>query len=149
MRGTLEAIWVKRARRGRMDAVCEVELDPSRGIAGNADRGRRQVTILDGEEWERRLAALGARLDPVARRANLLVRGIDLAESRGRVLLVGACRIRIDGETKPCRQMDEALPGLREALYARWGGGAWGAVVVGGVIALGDRVAWADEAAGS
>ena len=49
MRGTLEAIWVKRARRGRMDAVREVELDPSRGIAGNADRGRRQVTILDGE----------------------------------------------------------------------------------------------------
>lgn len=145
MQGRLEAIWVKRSRRGPMDAVREVELEAGRGIEGNADRGRRQVTILDADEWERRLAALGARLDPVARRANLLVRGVALEESRGRVLLVGPCRIRIDGETKPCRQMDEALTGLREALSRRWGGGAWGAVVVGGRIAIGDPVAWVGE----
>lgn len=143
--GRLEAIWLKRVRLGPMDPVEEAALEAGRGIAGNADYGgRRQVTILDAGEWERRLAALEARLDPAVRRANLLIRGLDLAESRGRVLAIGACRIRIDGETKPCNLMDETLPGLRAALYERWGGGAWGAVVTGGRIAIGDPVGWSE-----
>jgi MOSC domain-containing protein YiiM len=147
--GRLEAIWLKRVRLGPMDPVREAELEAGRGIAGNADfGGRRQVTIVDAGEWERRLSALGSALDPSLRRANLLVRGVDLAESRGRILAVGECRVRIDGETKPCALMDEILPGLRGALYERWGGGAWGAVVTGGRIALGDPVGWADVAAG-
>ena len=145
--GRLEAIWLKRVRLGPMDPVPEAELQAGGGIAGNADfGGRRQVTILEANEWERRLAALGSALDPSFRRANILVRGVDLAESRGRILAVGDCRIRIDGETKPCALMDEYLPGLRSALYERWGGGAWGAVVGGGRIALGDPVGWADGA---
>jgi len=147
MSGRLEAIWLKRVRLGPMDPVPTAELEAGRGISGNADfGGRRQVTILDADEWERRLAALGATLDPSARRANLLIRGVDLAESRGKVLEVGACRIRIDGETKPCELMEESLLGLRKALYERWGGGAWGAVVRGGKIALGDPACWIDEA---
>jgi MOSC domain-containing protein YiiM len=145
--GRLEAIWLKRVRLGPMDLVPEAELRAGRGIAWNADfGGRRQVTILDAGEWERRLSVLGSALDPSFRRANLLVRGVDLAESRGRILALGQCRIRIDGETKPCALMDEVLPGLRGALYERWGGGAWGAVVTGGRIALGDPVGWADVA---
>jgi MOSC domain-containing protein YiiM len=144
--GRLEAIWLKRMRLGLMDCVGRAELEAGRGIAGNADYGgRRQVTILDADEWERRVATLGATLDPSARRANLLIRGVDLAESRGRVLALGACRIRIDGETKPCDLMDESLPGLRQALYERWGGGAWGAVVNGGAITVGDPARWVDE----
>ena len=144
--GRLEAIWLKRAKRGPMDPVPSAVLEAGRGIAGNADFGRRRhVTILDADEWERRVAGLGATLDPSARRANLLIRGLDLRESRGRTLTVGGCRIRIDGETKPCERMEEALPGLREALYEDWGGGGWGAVVVGGPIAVGDPVAWLAE----
>jgi MOSC domain-containing protein YiiM len=103
------------------------------------------VTILDADEWERRVAGLGAALDPSARRASLLIRGLDLTESRGRTLAVGGCRIRIDGETKPCERMDEALPGLRLALYEGWGGGGWGAVVAGGTIAVGDPAEWIEE----
>jgi MOSC domain-containing protein YiiM len=146
MSGRLEAIWLKRARLGPMDPVREAVLEAGRGIAGNADYGgRRQVTILDADEWERRLAALGATLDPSARRANLLIRGVNLADSRGRILQVGTCRIRIDGETKPCALMDESLQGLREALYSHWGGGAWGAILTGGRIAQGDPARWIDE----
>jgi MOSC domain-containing protein YiiM len=144
--GRLEAIWLKRVRLGPMDPVPEAELRAGRGIAGNADfGGRRQVTILDAGEWDRRLSALGSELDPSFRRANLLVRGVDLTESRGRILAIGDCRIRIEGETKPCALMDEYLSGLRQALYERWGGGAWGAVMTGGRIALGDPVGWADS----
>ena len=143
--GRLEAIWLKRARLAPMVSVPDAELEAGCGIVGNADYGgRRQVTILDADEWERRVASLGASLDPSARRANILVRGVDLAESRGRILGIGASRVRIDGETKPCDLMERALTGLRQALYERWGGGAWGAVVKTGRIALGDPVGWID-----
>lgn len=147
MSGRLDAIWLKRVRLGPMEPVPEAELQAGRGIVGNADfGGRRQVTILDADEWQRRLADLGASLDPSARRANLLVRGVDLVESRGRVLGVGDCRVRIGGETKPCNLMDESLDGLRAALYENWGGGAWGGVTTGGRIALGEPVRWIEEA---
>ena len=143
--GRLERIWLKRARRGPMDPVDAAEVEAGRGIVGNLHYGgRRQVTIVDAEEWERRVGSPGATLDPAARRANLLIRDVDLADSRGRTLAVGGCRIRIGGETKPCERMDEALPGLREALYQEWGGGAWGGIVQGGTIAVGDPVEWID-----
>jgi MOSC domain-containing protein YiiM len=143
--GRLERIWLKRARRGPMDAVDAADVEAGRGIVGNLHYGgRRQVTIVDADEWERRVGSLGAALDPSARRGNLLIRGLDLADSLGRTLAVGGCRIRIGGETKPCERMDEALPGLREALYQRWGGGAWGGIVEGGRIAVGDPAEWID-----
>jgi MOSC domain-containing protein YiiM len=72
-----------------------------------------------------------------------MLRGIRLGESHGRILQVGACRIQIFGETKPCQQMDAALPGLREAMFPAWRGGAFGEVLEGGSITLGDPVLWA------
>ncbi len=139
--GTLEQIWIKRVTRGPMDAVAEAQLDEGKGLAGNANRGgKRQVTILEREAWESHMAATGGSLDPVRRRANLLVSGCDLKNSRGRVLRVGECRIRIWGETKPCEQMEEALPGLRAVMADNWGGGAFGEVLTGGTIRRGDAV---------
>jgi hypothetical protein len=41
--------------------------------------------------------------------------------------------------------MDEALPGLRQALCEGWGGGGWGAIVAGGTIAVGDPAEWLEE----
>lgn len=141
--GLLEAIWVKRARRGVMDAVDSVELVENRGLADSADQGgRRQVTIIEQEVWAELMRQFGASLPPVTRRANLMVRDIMFANMRGKVLCVGDCRIRIYGETKPCERMDEALPGLKDAMYPDWRGGAFGEVIGGGVIKLGDLVAW-------
>lgn len=143
--GRLEAIWIKRAPGGPMDAVPRATLAPGRGIVGNADQGGwRQVTILDVGAWEVATSELDRPVDPSARRANLLLRGIDLRESRRRVLAVGGCRIGIRGETRPCGLMDEAAPGLRDALGPEWRGGAFGIVIIGGEIALGDRVRWLD-----
>lgn len=126
-----------------MDAADTVLLEAGKGIAGNADwGGRRQVTIVSAERWGELMQEVGASLGPEARRANLVVSGIDLANSRGRVLVVGWCRLRIGGETRPCEQMEAAAAGLQAAMRTRWGGGAFAEVVTGGAISIGDPVAW-------
>jgi MOSC domain-containing protein YiiM len=94
------------------------------------------------------MGELEASVDPSARRANLMVSGLDLEESRERILQVGGCRIRIHGETRPCERMDEALPGLRDAMRSNWGGGAYGIVLVDGEIRVGDPVEWVTSVEG-
>ena len=139
--GKLEAIWIKRAKRGLMDPAARATLVKNRGIAGNANAGgRRQVTLIEAEKWRALMDQLGADLDPSTRRANFMVSGIPLANSRGCVIEIGECRIEITGETKPCERMDEALPGLRDAMRPQWGGGAFGVVLNDGVVNVGDEV---------
>ena len=141
--GRLEAIWLKRMRRGPMDAVARAALKAHHGLSGNTDQGgRRQVTLLVQEVWHVLMAQLGATLPPATRRANLLLSGIRLVKSRQRILGIGACRIRILGETRPCERMDEACPGLQRAMYANWAGGAFGEVLDDGEIAVRDVVRW-------
>ncbi len=147
--GTLVAIWIKRAAAGPMDAADAARMVKGRGMVGNADQGgRRQVTVLAAEAWSSVCADLGLEVDagpgPVARRANLLTTGIDLAHSRGRVLRIGGVRVRLYGETVPCRLMEETHAGLQEALRPDWRGGAFGEVLDDGEIAIGDPVEWVD-----
>ena len=52
--------------------------------------------------------------------------------------------IRINGETRPCEQMEEAHPGLRAVMSEPWGGGAYGEVITPGVVRTGDTVSWAE-----
>ena len=48
--GRIEALWVKRATRGVMDAVPAAELVAGEGVKGSADRrGKRQVTLIERE----------------------------------------------------------------------------------------------------
>jgi MOSC domain-containing protein YiiM len=140
--GRVEAIWIKSGHREPMEPVPGATLSTEVGIEGDANRGARQVTIVDQSAWERATADLGVAVDPVARRANLLVSGIDLVESAGQVVRLGPCRVEIHGETKPCGRMDEASAGLREALEPEWRAGAYGVVLTGGEITVGDPVRW-------
>lgn len=143
-RGRLEAIWRKRARRGPMDRLDAARLLEDAGLEGNADTGgRRQVTVIAREAWERAQEELGLEVDPSARRANLMVSGVELADSRGRTLAVGGARLLVHGETTPCHRMDEAAEGLQEALVPEWRGGVYAEVLGGARIEVGDAVRWA------
>ena len=141
--GTLQAIWIKRRKGGEMDPVPSATLVPGHGIVGNADQGgERQVTIMEQEVWEELMQQVGGSLPPSERRANLMVSRIRLYNTEGRVLRIGSCRIRIGGEATPCGRMDDAAEGLRELMSEEWRGGAYGEVIGGGEIFVGDPVYW-------
>jgi MOSC domain-containing protein YiiM len=143
--GKLEAIWLKRMRRGPMDPVERATLKANQGLVGNANQGgKRQVTLIEREIWDRLMAEVGADLDPSARRANLLLSGIRLAHTHTRVLRIGNCRIQIWGETKPCEMMEDAWPGLKDTMADNWAGGAFGVILDDGEITIGDPVEWVE-----
>ena len=143
MAGSVVSIWLKRFKRGPMDPVLFAEAVPGRGLAGNANQGgKRQVTLIDEARWQEACADVGIDVHPSMRRANLMLRGIDLEQSRGRTLRIGPVLIRVYNETRPCERMEEAQAGLRAALGKRWRGGVYGEIVEGGVIRAGDVAEW-------
>ena len=145
--GVLEAIWLMRAHGGPMDPVDEAVAVQGRGLEGGADFDRdRQVTLIEREVFDRLKAEIDDSMEPVMRRANLLVSGIRLEGTRDRTLAVGDLRIHIHGETRPCGRMDEACEGLMAALDPHWGGGAHGSVVNDATITVGDQVRWEESA---
>lgn len=143
MTGELRAIWRKRAKRGPMDPQPSAVLVAGRGLQGNANQGgRRQVTLIEEERWAEATAEIGAEIPPSSRRANLMISGLRLAGTRGRILRVGPCRLQIWSECTPCERMDEVRPGLQKALRPEWRAGACALVLDGGEIQIGDLVEW-------
>ncbi len=141
--GRLHKIWIKRFRTGPMDPVESATLIADRGLAGNANQGgRRQVTLIEWETWQAMMQELETQLDPSTRRANLLLKGLPLAESRGRRLALGPTILLIGGETRPCQRMEEAYPGLRAAMQTGWRGGVFAQVLRGGPVRVGDLSTW-------
>ncbi len=130
-----------------MDAKLTARAIPGKGLAGCANNSRtRQVTLIEREVWQALMREVGGNASPSSRRANLMVSGIALANSRGRLLRIGSVLLRIAGETKPCDRMDEVVPGLQATMYAHWGGGAYAEVLTEGDISVGDSNQWADAA---
>src|SRR6266545_8422322 len=129
--GEIVAIWIKRAHGGVMERVDEAHLVARRGVVGSADQdGWRQITIVDQAAWKAAEMELGKKVDPAARRANLMIRGVDLENSRGKKLRLGDCLIDIRGENLPCRLMNE----MQTPLRPHWRAGVFGEIVQGGTI---------------
>ncbi len=126
-----------------MDPVDDASAVEGRGLEGGADYGSsRHVTLIEREVFERLKAEFDDSVEPVMRRANLMVSGVRLENTKDRTLAVGDLRIHIQGETRPCGVMDEACMGLMDALDPHWGAGAHGSVVNDATIAVGDEVRW-------
>jgi MOSC domain-containing protein YiiM len=110
-------------------------------------RGRqkqRQVTVLFAEDWAAAVEGLEPRAPWTIRRATLLVSGVANPKRVGDVLAVGDVRLKVTGETEPCKRMEEQLPGLWEALKPEWRGGVTARVIAGGEIAVEDKVRWVE-----
>lgn len=144
--GRLDGVWLKRAHGGKMAFVEQAELVAGKGLVNNVDRSRRrQVTLFEREVWEHVTSTLGVALNPSTRRANLLISGVKLVRTRGRILRIGNAHVAIGGELTPCNVMDDALPGLQAALVPDWRGGVFAQVLHGGIIRVGDPIEWEVE----
>ncbi len=140
MPGRLDAIFLRPAARTPVRAVPRAVAVAGVGLEGDhTNGGRRQVTILAGEAWDRACREFGAPVDPSVRRANLLVHGVDLAACIGGQLRIGEVVIDVLGETRPCELLDDGgRIGLCAALRPERRGGVYGSIRVGGTLRAGD-----------
>lgn len=140
--GKIEGIGYKKEKRGRIITVSEAFVGLHTGVATDVRGlpGKRQVTVLSREDFDEACQSLGVELPWTTRRANLLVSGLRLAETKGKLLKIGDVLLEITGETDPCYRMDEQQEGLQEALRPHWRGGVTCRVLNEGLLAVGDGV---------
>ena len=148
MTGQLVGIARRSQRRAPMEELEAVAVTIERGVQGDhkgAKFPRRQVTILSREAWQAAIAELTDLAGPVvlpwtARRANLLVEGINLPRAKGAIVAIGTAQFEVTDQTVPCRRMDEAHAGLLRVLHPEWRGGVTCKVLRGGELRRGDLV---------
>lgn len=141
--GELVGIARKSKSRAPMEEIERVRVTREAGIAGDY-RGRRpknrQVTVISADVWDRVCAELGAEIAWTTRRANLLVRGVELPRREGARLAVGGLELEVTMETGPCDRMDEQYQGLTAVLRPEWRGGVACRVLNDAEIRIGDPV---------
>jgi MOSC domain-containing protein YiiM len=133
--------------KGPMEAIAQAHVTFAGGIAGDyrgAMKGKpykRQVTLLERDDWQAAMAEVGHTIDWIERRSNLLVDGLDLPQVAGVKLRIGADVIlEVTRETDPCERMEALAEGLKAALLPDWRGGACARVVAEGHIKIGDTI---------
>ena len=142
--GVLAGIARHAWRRAPIEVIDRAAVTLAGGIAGDyrgALKGqpyKRQVTLLERGDWELATAAVGVAIAWEQRRSNLLVDGLDLPQTPGARLRIGADVVL--EITDPCERMEDVAPGLMAALRVDWRGGACTRVVAEGVIAIGDLI---------
>ncbi len=151
----LVEIWVSegndyrgRHEKGRLDhgirSVSEIECVAGMGLRGDRYFGYKpdfkgQVTFFDAAAVDavRDQFALPDLSSSVFRR-NLIVRGIDLREWKGRRFRFQGIDFEATEECKPCYWMDQAVaPGAEEFLKSNFRGGLRAKILSGGVLKAG------------
>ncbi len=138
----LLGIAVKQQRMGEVSLHDEAMLSIHSGVVGDwrGKPGKRQVTLMNLADWQAVCAELGVELPWQTRRANLLVDALPLQQSVGSRILLGEAVLEVTGETDPCERMEEAHPGLFQALLPQWRGGVTCQVIANGIIRVGMEV---------
>lgn len=107
---------------------------------------KRQVTLMERDDWEAAIAEVGVAIPWQERRANLLLDALDLPQRAGVRMRIGKdVLLEVTRETDPCERMEVLAPGLKAALMSDWRGGVCAFVVSGGKIAVGDDVSIEEE----
>ena len=122
-------IGLRPARRSAMQAVDRAQAALS-GLAGDHARaGRRAVTLIQAEHLPVIAVLAGlSEVPPETLRRNLVVSGLNLSATRGRILAIGDARLRVTGPCAPCSRMEHALgPGGYNAMR---GHGGWCAEIL-------------------
>lgn len=140
--GKLVGISIRPAEGAPVQEVAHTAIHVKGGLEADYRRGAgsRAVTVLAREDWEAACRDAGADLPWTTRRANLLVEGIPLRESKGHYLRIGPVLLEITGQTRPCTVMEAAHSGLRAALEPAWRGGVTCRVLEPGHVRPGDPV---------
>jgi MOSC domain-containing protein YiiM len=143
---SVEGIYLWPVSRGEPMIVERATAEAGVGLTGDRSRGKkRQVTVVNADDWADATREAGSDAAPMWRRANVVIRGLRFSsESVGRRLRIGEVVLQIMGETTPCDHMDMVHPGLREALVPGWRGGVHCIIEQGGEIAVGAEVALLD-----
>lgn len=150
--GTLLGIARHGRPRGPIETLDHVHVSIEGGLAGDfrgavkpGGRGRRQVSLIEGRDWDAAMADLGTAIDWSQRRANLLV-NLDLPQRAGVVIRIGGqVTLETTVECDPCSRMEEIAPGLKAALTPDWRGGVLTRVIAAGDIAVGDPIIIEDD----
>ena len=145
--GEIVAIARHIRQRAPIEELDSVRITLESGVEGDChgDPGPSQVTVVSEEAWREAIADLGIALPWTLRRANLLIRGVDLFNTSGLRLHLGDVVLEITGENDPCWLMDKQHRGLRKALTPRWRAGVACRVIKSGIVEVGDRVSIAAE----
>ena len=144
--GRLEWIGLRPARRAPLQSFNHVEVITDRGLAGDhkATRagGKRQVTLIQREHLDVVAKLLGREaVDPALLRRNLVVSGINLLALHDERFRIGDVLFEGTGLCERCSRMEEVL-GAGGYNAIRGHGGIIARVLEGGIIRLGDTVAY-------
>lgn len=145
----IAGIAFKDSKRSPMKEVSFIDITVRGGLNGDF-RGKggvtrnRQVTVSSVQQWEQVCRELGVSLPWPTRRSNLYIDGLIFGpEDVGKIICIdifSKVELEITGETEPCKRMDEAYPGLKDALSVEWRGGVTCRVIKGGTVYLNSLV---------
>lgn len=140
--GKVLQIAIREASRAPLQMLDIAQVTAEKGVVGDfrGATSKRKVTIIAKEAWEAACRELGEDVDWTARRANVLIEGVELNETVGKKLHLGDVVLEVMGETTPCPRMEEAKTGLQSALEPDWRAGASCLVLTEGTFRVGDAV---------
>ncbi len=157
MPGRIESIHIATTAEAAMQGVSGIAAIAGVGLEGDRYATRkgsfsakpkpgRQLTLVEAEAIEALERELGLVLAPGETRRNLVTRGVPLNHLVGRDFTVGEVRLRGHELCEPCNDLarmsskPQILPGLTHR------GGLRAEILAGGVIRVGDLVAWSGGA---
>jgi MOSC domain-containing protein YiiM len=152
--GELLNIHVTPQARASMEALTEARLVAGIGIAGDRYATRRgtysvkhnvdrQVTLIEVEALEALTRDHDVELAPHEHRRNLTTRDVPLNHLVGQYFRVGECVLYGGRLNVPCQHLDN-LVGKKVFRLLINRSGLNCRIIVGGIIRLGDRIAWCD-----